>query len=212
MARPVTDLAVLQVSIIGRYAGQRIMNVWHYWLVDPTPVGLDGDAVVTALMAVLNPGGGGDILRLYRTMSNEACDWLQVRCQWISPIRYSYTVFTNGTGPGEVVGQPLPANVAGVVTLRTTDPGPGGMGRKHFSGLTVTDVSGSIMTNDFLVNVSPILDRMGQFIDLAALSADASLVPIVYNKTDLAASNIWTAYTIQDTSRVMRRRTVGVGE
>lgn len=212
MARPVSDGAVLEVRVFGICNGQRLMNVWHYWLIDPTPTTIDGDAAVNALLAVLNPGGGGDLLRLYRAYSNENVTWLRLHLQWVAPIRYSYISVNNGAGAGEVVEGPLPVNVCGVAQLRSIDPGPGGSGRKHFGGLSVTDVSGSLMTNDFITGVEPIIERMGQIIDLAALSADATLNPAIWNKEDHTKTNIWTSYQLMSTSRVMRRRTVGVGE
>lgn len=211
MARPVQGGAILEVANLGEENGQRIMNVWHYKFDGATTPTADGDALVNVLSGILQGGGADGLLDLLKAQTNEIVTWQSVRYQWITPIRYSPTVVTADNGPGEVADPPLPQNVSGVATLHSMFAGPGGSGRKHFGGLSTTDEGGGEMMNQFLVNTSPILELMMEVVDTGAVQVGSSLVPVIFNRVTPANSIQWTGYTIQDTSRVMRRRTVRVG-
>jgi len=209
--RPVQGGSILEVSNIGTCNGQRVMNVWHYrWDGAPTPVA-DGDLIVGALQDTLQPGGPAGMLPLLKAMCNEIMRWDYVKYQWISPIRYSPVNLELGMGVGQVVTEPLPQNVAGVVTLQSIFGGAGSTGRKHFGGLSAEDEAAGLMTDTFKNHAVELMNLMGAEVNTFGVQPTSKLVPVIYDKATPANSIPWISYTVQETSRVMRRRTVRVG-
>jgi len=209
--RPVQGGAIIEVSNIGVLNGQRVMNVWHYRFDGaPTPI-VDGDELQSELRAVIQGGAAAGLLPALRAMCVEPMDWQRIRYQWIAPIRYSPVDVTVGNGPGADVAVPLPQNVCGVVTLQSIFAGPGSTGRKHFGGLSVDAIEAGLVTAAFKAAAILVMETMSSPVPTPAVQINSSLVPVVYDRVDYTISVPWTGYTIQDTSRVLRRRTVGVG-
>jgi len=55
------------------------------------------------------------------------------------------------------------------------------------------------------------MNLMGAEVNTFGVQPTSKLVSVIYDKTDHTLSIPWTSYTVQETSRVMRRRTVRVG-
>lgn len=209
--RPVQGGAILEVQNVGSEFGQRVMNVWHYrWEGAASPVA-DGDAIVADLKAVIQPGAVGGLLGALRAMCTESMSWNYIRYQWIAPIRYAPVNNALGAGPGTQAGEAMPPNVCGVVTLKSIFAGPGSTGRKHFGGLTTADELQGLMTEQFFDSANLVMEIMKSEVPTGGVQINSKLVPVVLDKVDYTISIPWTEYEIQDTSRVLRRRTVRVG-
>lgn len=212
MPRPVSNGAILEVANEGRVFGETLMNVWHYRWEAPTVGSVDGDLLTDALAAQIQPVGPFNLLKYLREMCNEAVTWDRVRYQWIHPIRYVPWSSSEGFGAGTVVGNAMPSNVCGVVSLVTPLAILGGKGRKHFGGLSDQDIFANTMGQPWTAVAESIAQFMGQIRPTVAVSPESKFVPIIYNRAAPGASQMWTEYFVRTTARVMRRRTAGVGQ
>jgi len=210
--RPVTGGSILEVANVGLINGQTIMNVWHYRWDGAPSVAVDGDLITNVLRPVLQGGPLPGLLDGLKAMCNEICAWQYIRYQWITPIRYAPIQNPIDSGNGAAVDQALPQNVCGVVTLQSIFAGPGFTGRKHFGGLSVTDEATGLMTNEFRLSANLIMEVMIQEVPTPGVQASSTLVPVIFDRLNPENSVPWIAYHVQDTSRVIRRRTVGVGK
>jgi len=211
MARPVIQNAVLEVASEMSVQGQTLLNIWHYQLIGATPGTYDGDDIVTAVIAEIGTGAADDLALLMRAYTNEACDYVRTKYQWVWPTRYAPVFSGVGAGPGTNVAQPLPANVAGVATLQSTLAGPAGRGRKHFGGLSVDDIDAGSITMALAGGIENVCQLMGQTIITGGIAGGGNMLPIIYHRDVPTLSQIWDSFVVRMTSRVMRRRTVGVG-
>lgn len=211
MSRPVQNDSYLEVTNLGVVNDQRIMNVWHYRFTVPGTTVVDGDALVDVLKQNIQAAVGDNLLVNLRAMCHPGVVWQKVRYQWIHPIRYSPTESAVGAGAGALDEDELPQNVAGVVTLNSIFGGPGSTGRKHFGGLTQSSVTNGMMTNSWNILATDVCIPMSNTIDTVAVQAASFLVPVIWDRATPANSIHWENFTLRDTARVMRRRTIGVG-
>lgn len=211
MGRPVNQNAKMEVTSRCSMQGQTILNVWHYTLTGGAAGTYDGDAIQAALRSEIGLAVADDLPMLMRAFTNEAVDFLDLRYQWIWPTRYSPVYSGTGSGPGAIAETPLPANVAATTTITTEVAGPAGRGSKHWGGLSITDLDAGFITATLKGHLDNVMQLMGQVVTPAMGAGGNSLVPIVYHRAAPNASYPWSQFIHQNTSRVMRRRTVGVG-
>lgn len=110
--------------------------------------------------------------------------------------------------PGTIADVPMPPNVAIVITKRTLTPGRMGIGSLHLSGIPQNAV-----TNGLVANPATYATLIGLLADARTVSAvTMSIEPGLFNPTRPATffSRIFDCL-LQDTTRVMRRRTLRVG-
>lgn len=211
MSRPVPGNSVLEVTFVGDGNSGKLLNVWHYKL-DNVAAAVDGDAITTLLRAQIQPAAGGGVLESMCNMCHETVTWRHIRYQWITPIRYTPITDTTGGGNGTHATQALPMNVCGVLTLRTLFAGRSGLGRKHFGGLSVTDVNAGTMTPLWQANVTPVSLVMTLPVNLTPVQPGLTLQAVVFHRAAPELSHTIAGYQTQETARVMRRRTLFVGE
>lgn len=210
MARPVGSNSLLEVALVSTYQGSTILNIIHYRLLTAAPAVLDGDLVVDAAIAVLQTPAES-LAKVFRDAANAAMELLHFRYQWIFPDRYSPVQVDDNCGAGQNANDGLPSNVAGVITKRSIFAGPHGHGSFHMSGLSAGDTNGALLAGPYKVLLSVIAARLDDSISLSALLSGASLVPVIHDRASPATSAQWGEASVQDTARVMRRRTLGVG-
>jgi len=197
---------IVQISLRGRHAGQRILSIFHY----QTLVASSAPSTEDALLLVAQQFDAGTN---NPTLAMLAClpatyTLESVRAQRVYPVRSIYVDAASGL-PGLTDGNTSP-NWAVAITRR----GPNG-GRKYVSTLrlgpiTADDQFFGLLSPAFKEKLEVVATRMKQVYSLSLDGWEAR--PIIYNKSTPGLSLGIVATTVQPETRVMRRRTVGLGE
>jgi len=187
---------------------QQLLNVQHYRVVSSTSSGSDvGDNQSFAdHLAALT--GAGQLITVWRT--SLAPNWVlsSVKAQKISPVRSAYTTASIGLAGLSGSNSEI-SNLAAVVSKRGTSGTRRAQGSIHFAGWPATFGNAGVWqagVDTWWNNLEPLWSATQ---NVAAIPAN--LQPIIYNP---GASVNWqtiAVWQLQDTIRVMRRRTVRVG-
>lgn len=215
MAYPVSDGAVMQLSIVGNLCGQQVINTFHYVYDGPTIT--DGAAALasanTALLA-----GGKLIDEWFNTVSSDVTGIITA-WQWISPLRYRMRTFSNFTTDGQEAACDIP-NVAAALTLQSVEATRRGQGTKHIPGIPTGVIVDGVLDPAYVTQLAD----LGAAAVLPFISGAGVCTPVVYGR----ASNSYVkcgvtipakpesvlvaeTYKINPYVRTMRRRTVGLG-
>ncbi len=210
MILPVLDGAILQCSIAQVQNQQIIENVIHYRLaVNPSAV-VNGSDVIDLMIPFLQSAAGNiaDVMK-----SAFAGDWqfTGIIYQWIYPARFIPITSTTNQGPGLAAFPFMPANVGTTLTKYSVDASRHGRGSMHFAGMTAADVSGGIVSAGRVATMNALGARLTTVVDVSAVPGAISMTPIIFNRATPENSARWENYNPEKTSRVNRRRTVGVG-
>lgn len=200
---------VISVIQVGNMFDQRILSTYAYQVFN-----LAGGAVTTSdLATALNTqlSAPGELLQLVRNACPSDYNHVETWYQRIAPTRVVRDVFT-GTGVG-TNGAANVSNVAAVVERRGDLAN-----RKNISCLHVpmADIAANVVAGYVTAAMTSKLVAIGAKLitsyNLTVGAATVVLVPCIYNKGSVPNCSYITRYYAQPTSRVMRRRTVGVGE
>jgi len=212
---PVVSLNdVVLVTYKGEAAGQRILLTTTYkvtTVADPTEVNAFCEEV---LDEVCNGAGGGDLVESkYLACLPSQYDLQTVRCQIIAPNRRVYYERIRNQ-PGTHAENMETTNLAGVITLRTDFAGRNQVGNKHIGPLPATGavMSAGELTGAYKTLLGTLATALMSNLTLAAIGAVAK--PVIYHGGDTVPPlTDWIKTAIVgETVRVMRRRTVRLGE
>lgn len=207
MAVAVNDLFLVTVN--GLAYNQRIMLTLGYRVADA--VGSHTEQEVSeALAAALAAGGTADIVTPYTECLSTATVLTDVWAQKIEPNR-----FRRYNAPAGLSGQGGPSdatNLAAVLTLQTALSGRSQQANKHIGPIPQGPdwTTEGVLTTDFKILLAALGDALVDTV--AVLTGDIVLIPCIIHGpgAPLPSTDIIT-YAVQDTIRVMRRRTVGLG-
>lgn len=131
--------------------------------------------------------------------------------QIIYPTRYAYVRGVGFTGTGSVVGGTLPQNVAAVITLRSDLSGRNQISNKHIGGVPATFTENGEVTTDAIEDYQLVQAALLSTVNVGDAPDTFALIPVIYHKGGLTTSDTLVTGSVQNTIRVMRRRTVGLG-
>lgn len=202
---------IISVNVDSRLNGQQLLLTTN-WMIDdivasdPVPYFTGMADFATALDVP-----GALFAQLAGVYSNEV---LQIRAylQRIAPTRNVRVEVTPTLTEGQIDSPSLPSNVAVVITCRTDDAGRNQISNKHIGGVPNSFVA------DSFVNPSiglPAYNELKTAL-VTGLSFETTLntihvSPVILRKSNVLLSPIITNGIVQRTSRVERRRTVGLG-
>lgn len=209
MPYQVPNDSIVQAILRGRQANQECMNVLHYRPADP-PAGdiADGLGNLEEIRAILdiNPGGWSDLLSQC-CQEDFTIDYVQL--QYIWPTRMSYYRVAAEVLAGIRVGPPAPPNVQASVTFQGDAVGRHNRGAMRIPGLLAEDVTEGRISASLAAD----LNTLGDFL-LTPFTPPTSALEyelVIFQRLAPGASLPVTHKTVQTTSRVERRRTVGLG-
>lgn len=210
MGRPVNDGAILEVTLSQRMNSQTLLNIFHYRLITSPGATVDGDTVVAILTAaLLDPPVELAVNLKAASPANWAYDGLVT--QWITPTRYTRFFDNTDAGAGALLSSPTPQNVAITTTKLAIEATRHGIGSFHLGGVASGDVLNGAITVQGVAHAAIVADAMMQVVDVSAAAGALTLRPVIFNRVTPSASLNWVEYKTQLTSRVERRRTVGLG-
>lgn len=207
MAYPIAVGDVFQVRCNYLYASQRYMNVLHYIVDDPGTSPTLGDQTLTDLLSAWRADNETQLTDCLATN----CTFSYVEIQKIYPIRYRairQMVTAAGTSAG---GAAATGNLGSTITMRVDIARRNAGGSVHLPCVPDAYVAAGMLdalqlNNNESYASSLISGLLGPITNAQATYAIASV------RTDPITIEPATAYVAQPEARVMRRRTIGVGQ
>lgn len=208
MAQTLAANSVVEITMRGTYQGSSVLNVFHYYNTTNAIVA-NGDAELLAMISnfrllVWNPGGGAGVKD--RLVDSFTLDYIQA--QQVAPTRqyYQYTAIGE-TGARAEPGIPSDTNIT--LSFRTARALQGTTGSKHFTGLSITDMSAAVWTNATILNW--VSQGSNMRVTLAGGAITASWDPIVWSPRRSTDRALIVGGNVQQEVRVMRRRQFRLG-
>jgi hypothetical protein len=187
---------------------QQVLNVQHYRCVSSTSSGSDVGDNASFANHLASLTGAGQLIDLWAGALAPSWELKSVKVQKISPVRSAYvTASINQMGQAATTTQL--SNLAVVVSKRGTSGTRSGQGSIHFAGwptnfFTGGEVQAGIDT--WWNNLEPLWSATQ-----VVATIPASLQPVIFNPGATPNYQTVAVWQLQDTARVMRRRTVRVG-
>lgn len=206
MAYPIAAGSICQVTFEGVHDGQQVMNLFCYKLDAVTPLA-DGRAALILFRNYLELGGG--LYQSWQGCLSEKVTQIRVHMQWITPDRFARVSHSPFLDVGTVAGASYPCNTAVAITRSTDNAGRQNVGTVHMGGIPIT----------FLVEASvnglglDAYNTLGaqSILDAAPAGLAAVFRPVHFHRTSPSTALPLTTFVTQPFTRVMRRRTVGLG-
>jgi len=207
----IVDGDIIELRAYYQMSGQTLMNVFHY-KADETSADLD---MVFALQFALNEWAENPALwpQVWASNATEDCTIVKLAAQKIFPSRYFHvSKIVDIPGTTDTTGSPsLPQNVQLSVTKVSDAVGRGRTGRVEVPGLHSDLVTPGTITPAAILWLEALGESMKLSIDMEELSP-SKLKPVILHRFAPAGSPELLTYRVQETVRVVRRRTVGVGQ
>jgi len=202
---PVAVGDIVQTTLVGSLFGQTIMNTFHYGMetVTGAPTQL---AVANEILTKYAVAGGFYDKFLGCCPDNYTLE--QVWVQFVLDTRYRKRVSIQGL-PGTFAGSAATANTAAVISRFGAAANRRNQGSVHIAcGSDTTWMNLGVLT-------VPFINALGQFepylFSPLTLATLGTLQPVLIHGTSKLNAIPLIGATTQDTSRVMRRRTVRLG-
>lgn len=145
---------------------------------------------------------------LYRSSCSNSWEGLTWRIQKVHPVRFLASVFVDQQA-GAIASPALFSNTAGVITRRTEFSGRKQVSTLHMPGLPASGSTEGTLTAAQKTLYSALGDAI--ILKLQDGSISLNMSPSIVHKTNPLSVDTITNFVVQDTTRVMRRRTVGLG-
>jgi hypothetical protein len=185
--------------------GQLCMSIFHYQY-DSGSVIPDGQVALTDFLNKIRVAG--KLKDKYLACIPDVVNDVTWHAQWIIPTRYRVTELAIPADAGLVPTAPMPSAVAVAITKRGELANRHNIGTLHMPAVPNTFVAQSMLTAPgFLA-----YDDLGtQVKEPVTLTGGQLMNPVILNKADYILSPTILTTVTQPTSRVNRRRTVGLG-
>lgn len=193
---------ILEVSIKGRFENQVCLSVMHY-KIDSAGGTADGDLAIDTFDAAFNAAGSFVGFYLAACHADYVCD--QVVYQWIKPTRFRRVTKNPIGANGAVAGAKMPPNVSFAISKLGIHATRHGRGTLHMPAVPSAHVVGGTLSVAGGLAYLPIAQGVSQTF-LAG-----SFIPVLLNRGNFALSEDVVNGRVETTSRVQRRRTVGLG-
>lgn len=199
---------VMQMTLGYIVQGQQCLLTRHYYLKN-APADTDYD---TWLADMINAWLIGTVPISPTMAALQDTDVVQnfIMCQKVYPQRWYYLRIPQSIPGTNVTGNPLPSNVAVTITLQPENPGRGRSGSAHIGGLTTEALTDSgRVSNATQGLMNDLAEQLNN--GIGGVSPNNYWAPCMYKPSGTTRINPVISFTLQDSMRVMRRRTLGLG-
>jgi hypothetical protein len=204
----ISNLDVAEITIVNVQFGSTWLNVLHYLANTATPV-VDGpgelDQLIREVAGTGAVSGKWDALNVLLSSQSQHTS---SRGQIILPNRRPYIQLTEGVNGGSAT-EAMPTNVAAVLTKVPTIAGRGRSGSIHLAGIPRDQVTNASLVSSFRTALQTAGDAFADAIP--GLDTALNWVPLVGKTPTGGVYNELAQIRVQETSRVVRRRTFLVG-
>jgi hypothetical protein len=207
MAVPVESL--VRVNWMGRCFGQRIVLTTGYKKTTG-PVALTDEQEMNGIIDDLIVGGGVDLLTDYLACLPPEYAMEEVRAQVIHSTRTTAVQRVIAT-PGTHASSATVASDSACITLKGAFAGANRRSNKHIGPVPDAASAAGLITNAFTTKLNALGSAL---VSLVVLGGGETYTPTVWHIDPFNAATTHTLnqWTVGTTSRVQRRRTVGLGE
>lgn len=208
MAFPVNVGNLLQLRINTTVVGQRCLNVLHY-IITTEGSSTDGDTVLDDLLSAAS--AAGQIVDAVTEFMAPNCTIDYADLQVIFPDRFRSVRRTYNAPGGGLDGTCTTANVAVVITKRVDQAFKNAGGSLHLAGVGEEGYANGLLIGDTLTQGAAVRDAIDN--TLTGPVTGTVITPVIARiVTPVATTRIITSALLQPEVRIMRRRTVGVGQ
>jgi len=204
MAWVLQGQSIVEVAIRGTLFGQRTLSLFHYRY-NTNVNAANGFPIIDLLATILNDAGG--LVENYAACcsQNLTIDFLSIQKVHPAPRIRRYN-FDPSAPTGTNIAACLSPNHACAITRQADEATRHGTGTLHMPAVPVTFMEDGLITGAADAAYTTLAEEM-------LVHQDGGLwVPVLYNRVAPADSLNITRTTVQNTLRVQRRRTVGLGE
>ena len=199
--------AIFLSSMRHQHVGQIIRNQFH-WRLETNTNSRPVNIVCDALDAEMNKTGG--IFKKMQSLRDLGCNLLDTAHQMISPARYAGVGYTKNVG-GDIVATGINiTQTAAVLTRRAVVATRRGVSSLHIP-LAAADllIDLGVLSNTVLTTVGEIGNLI---LNTASLGDGMSVRPVIYHRNATPLFDYIETFIVQPQVRIVRRRTVGLGE
>lgn len=201
---------IVAVTFETFFNGQQCLNTFHYRYDLDSGTTEDASIAIAALASRLN--GVNQLFPSYAACLVAMAGEIKTYMQVIFSVRYIKNIVDNDHDVGQLEETPLPQNLAGVITLRGDFAGRMNIGNKHITGIPVIYVEEGIIQPDMLALYTNLASAATEKQSEIVVGTNTfSFTPVIFHRANPLDSAVITNFIVQDTVRVMRRRTVRVG-
>lgn len=200
---------LVNVSFRGICFGQQIILSRMYTIVGDFPVGTSVATDLGSILTQLLPGGLNDVATPYLACLPATYTLQQVQAQRWKPTRSAYVPNALVGFVGTNVGAASVANDAAAITFRTALAGRSHTGTAHIGPVPDTASVAGLLTAAY----TALLGTLGQALlnSFSPPTSGSVVAPVLWNRATNTIDFLQN-FIVQSTSRVQRRRTVGVGK
>lgn len=202
--------AIVSAAWDGRLDGQQILLTHHYAITSITP----GPTVdMSSLMTNLANGFDvlGEMSNVYPSVLSQDVTDIHIQLQVVHPIRYTYRRFSITNPAGLLPVASMPPNCAHAIVLTNDESGPRNRSVKHIGGTPTDGTQNGQITPAFLPILQALADTLVSGITVTAGGQDVRLEPVCWHRAAPSLGQLLKYSRVMPTTRVMRRRTVGLG-
>lgn len=210
MGRPVGS--ILELTYRTRVLNQTCLNVLHYAVETPATTTLvqhEQDIFINHLLTEAN----GQKTRFLQLLAPN-CTLVELRAQFIFLSRWrASAVEINEPGTNDDQGPCTAPNVSAVFTKLGEEANRQNIGSFHMPGVGEGAYTGGTLSNPYLTKMNDLAFEMARLITIPGNGGvyHPVLVTRPTLENPIQTSRRWFDYNVQETLRVMRRRTVGLG-
>lgn len=198
---------LIQYTIEYDVLSQRCMNVFFYSVRGDLSADTDGATYLDAFLAEMEKPVS--IMSAIKLAMAPNTTILQHSAQKVLPLRMTRRINPIGLSGTSSLGDCAAPNLSGVITKTVDRAKRGGTGSTHIAGVPTGAVELGRLEETYENALYSIAQRIASEIDpgidLLKLQPVLGGLPLSVNAPDI------TGYAVQNTIRVMRRRTIGVG-
>lgn len=203
---------IIEVTIKYTVNAQINLNILHYVVATQSALATPEAELGQFQSDFISPTGL-NFTGFFRPLLATNATLNSTRYQWVFPVRRAYTALTHGVAGTGTYGACTAQNVAAVVTKTTALAGRSQVGSFHLGAVGINGYSGGSLAAPYKTDV---INNLLPFLVSSNIATVGGGVyhPILWHKFNTTFNqnyNVLQAVELQDTLRVMRRRTVGLG-
>lgn len=204
MAYPIPNGGVVEIVANQRLAGQVILNIFHYKAEGTVT---DAKPELIELLDVVNSAGGNSIAEKMAQAQGLGLTYDSWTVQLISPTRYLKMAKAPAYAGAEGEGTSMPPNVAAVLTKKAEVSGRHGIGNMHLGGVPKEQAVNGSWTAEYML----LLQALAATLPESITTTTITWRPVLIQRAQISSSVRFVEVQPQKTTRIMRRRTVGLG-
>lgn len=206
MAIPLSVGDVVEVTFEGRQAGQQVMVLLHYRVRE----GENADFATwfNGAFAGWLQGLGRPYTEFVNNISQDV-DSLRIYGQIIYPQRRRYIQAVPGDVSGQIISAALPPNDSAAIIKQGELARRDNIGVMHLPGIPAINVTDGVLNAGYQADLQGLADSLAQVYEPGG--GEPVLDPVLYRRDDPSSGAVIVSAYVGETSRIIRRRTVGLG-